>query len=248
MRGPQAWPRRRPGRDTDRPAAPDRRASSAAACARRPAAPTDWRRARRARAWRAAAATSISRRVCSSRRSRSAAACAAMRCSSAAISSAPRVLQRLDFAGQRLQLAIDLGELRRRRGFHVGGLDEILPDGGVPIAQVGGDRILEEPPEAAGENHEVDGRPEQPENMPCSSAACSSCACWVRRCGCVMLSRRGGGWCRVLRCLRGQRGCAPEAQHGHESRGEQSHTAHSTMDSHRGRGTRPEERSVDLVL
>ena len=90
--------------------------------------------------------------------------------------------QGVDLARQRLQLAIDLGELRRGRRLHVGGLDEILANRGVPIAKIGGERVFQEPPQAAGENREVDGRPQQ-----ASRAA-------AVRFGLARVARRAAGW------------------------------------------------------
>ncbi len=103
--------------------------------------------------------SSISRRVCSSRRSRSAAAAAAMRCLFGLDVFGAARAQRVQLAGQRLQLLFDRGELRGRRRFQLRGFDEILADRRAAAGEIFLERLVDEVIEDADEDDEVGDRP-----------------------------------------------------------------------------------------
>ena len=90
----------------------------------------------------------------------------------------PAFPQRVDLAGQRLQLAVDLRQLRCRGRFDVRRFDEILANRAVPIAQVGDERLLQEPPEPPTRMTKLTVGQSSAADMPsCSpSAACSPCS------------------------------------------------------------------------
>ena len=102
---------------------------------------------------------SISRRVCSSRRSRSAAAASGDALLFGLDVFGAARAQRVELAGQRLQLLFDRGELRGRVGAQLRGFDEILADRRAAAGEVFLERLVQEVVEDAEEDDEVGDRP-----------------------------------------------------------------------------------------
>ena len=67
--------------------------------------------------------------------------------------------QRLELAGQRLQLLLDGGQLCGGGGLQLCGLDQVLADGRAAAGQVVFERLVEEVIENADEDDEVGDRP-----------------------------------------------------------------------------------------
>ena len=157
--------------------------------------------------------SSISRRVCSSRRSRSAAAC----CGDALLFGGDffgaALAQRIDLAGQRLQLAIDVVELGGRRRLDVRGFDQVLADVRAPVRQVGAERCLQEIVEDADEDGEVDDRPEQPTSARLCVVVLASASACSPQLACTLARRASVAARPVLRHRDRQRGRQRERGH-----------------------------------